>query len=153
SPITHEGNLMRPRVSRSVLLALASTAFLLAGTPTTNADGPNTAKVGKKIANVTFKDAAGKPAALYDLKDKKAIVIVFLSFDCPVSNSYSQPLADMAREFGKQGIAFIGLTVNQDETPAQVAKLTRDFNLPFPVYLDRNFAAVDALKAEITPEA
>src|SRR6266545_2480692 len=144
---------MRLRFDRSALLVAASTAFLLAGTAPVNADDPNTANVGKKIANVAFKDAAGKASSLYDLKDKKAIVVVFLSFDCPVSNSYSQPLADMATEFGKQGIEFVGLTVNQDETPAQVAKLARTFALPFPVYLDRNFAAADALKAEITPEA
>src|SRR5207244_10407705 len=32
------------------------------------------------------------------------------------------------------------------------AKFARDYNLPFPVYLDRKFAAADAVKADVTPE-
>lgn len=112
---------------------------------------PSTANLGKKIGNVSFTDEQGGAHALHDLKNKKAIVIVFLSFECPVSNSYSQPLADMAKEFGKHGVAFLGLTV-QDETAAQVAKHARDFNIPFPVYKDDKLAAADALKAGVTPE-
>ena len=108
--------------------------------------------LGKKTANLVFKDEAGQAHALYDLKDKKAIVLVFLSFDCPVSISYAQPLADMAKEYGKYGVSFIGLTVNEDDTPAGVAKQARQFNLPFPVYVDRDRRATNALKAETTPE-
>ncbi len=141
---------MRPSTPPRSLLLAAAALVALAGA--VNADGPSTANVGKKIANVTFKDAVGKATALHDLKGKKAVVLVFLSFDCPVSTSYSQPLADMAAEFGKQGVAFLGLTTNQDETPAQVARLARDYNLPFPVYLDRGLTAADAVMAEVTPE-
>jgi peroxiredoxin len=142
---------MRPSFSRPTVLLTAALVLALGGRAA--ADNPTKARLNQKIANVTFRDAAGKASALYDLKGKKAIVLVFLSFDCPVSTSYSQPLADMANAYGKQGITFIGLTVNQDETPAQIAKHGRDFNLPFPVYLDRKLAAAEALKAEFTPEA
>src|ERR1700716_1981244 len=112
----------------------------------------STAYVGKKIANLTFGDENGNSVSLYNFKDKKAIVLVFLSFDCPVSNSYAQPLANMAEEYGKHGVAFIGLCANEDETPAPVAKQARHFNANFPVYLDAKLAAANALKAEITPE-
>ena len=136
--------------SRSLLLALIVTATLLL---TAGADGaPTPSRVGKKIDNVTLTDAQGKAWSLYDLKDRKAIVVVFLSFECPVSASYSQPLADMATEFGKQGVAFVGLTPGADETAAQVAKHARDYNLPFAVLADPRFKAVDALQAEVTPE-
>jgi peroxiredoxin len=113
---------------------------------------PSKQNLGKKIGNVSFKDAAGKTVSLHDFKSKKAIVIVFLSFDCPVSNSYSQPLTDMADELGKHGVAFLGLTVNADETDAEVAKHAKEYKLSFPVYCDRKLAAADALKAEVTPE-
>jgi hypothetical protein len=59
----------------------------------------NDAVLGKKVRNVTFHDAAGKTTALHDLTGKKAIVIVFLSFECPVSNNYTQPLADLAKQY------------------------------------------------------
>src|SRR5437870_311210 len=146
---SHQGSLMRPSFPRRPVLLAAAACLLLAGTAA--ADNPSTANLNKKIANVTFTDAAGKTTTLYDLKDKKAIVLVFLSSDCPVSTSYSQSLAELATEHAKQGVAFLGLTVNQDETPAQVAKFARDYNLPFPLYLDRKFAAADAVKADVTP--
>ncbi len=37
-----------------------------------------------KVDQVRFTDAAGKHVALADLQGKKATVVVFLSFDCPV---------------------------------------------------------------------
>ena len=116
-------------------------------------EAPSTANLGKKIANFTLADAEGKAWSLYDLKDKKAIVIVFLSFECPVSTSYAQPLADMAAEFGKAGVAFVGLTANAEETAAEVAKEAHAYKLPFPVLRDASFKATDALRAEVTPEA
>jgi peroxiredoxin/cytochrome c553 len=116
------------------------------------AGDPITKNLGKKIANIAFTAADGKTTQLYDIKDKKAIVLVFLSFDCPVSTSYLQPLADLAHEFGPRGIAFVGLTTNQDETPADVALHIKEFNVPFPVVLDKQLAGADAVTAERTPE-
>src|SRR5439155_22641853 len=91
-------------------------------------DTPSTPKLGKKIAITSLKDVAGKTVSLAGVKDQKATVIVFLSFECPVSNSYAQPLADMAKEFTKHGITFIGVTVNPDDTDADVAKHAKEFN-------------------------
>ena len=136
---------------RFLPLFLLSPLVVALSVPTLHAE-PSSAYLGKKIGNLTFTGDNGKSQSLYDLKDQKAVVLVFLSFECPVSNSYSQPLADMAKEFGKYGVTFIGLTVNEDETPAQVAKQARHFNLNFPVYLDKKLAAANALKAELTPE-
>jgi peroxiredoxin len=147
-----KGNSMRYLLGVSApLVAVLAVCIVLAGQAPAN--DPPAKNVGKKIANLTFTDANGKTTQLYDLKDKKAIVLVFLSFECPVSKSYSQPLADMANELSKQDVQFIGLTVNQDESPAEIAKQALEFKLPFPVVLDRYFAATDALIAEHTPEA
>jgi peroxiredoxin len=110
------------------------------------------AKLGEKIPNLTFKDAQGNLHQLHDLKEKKAIVLAFLSFECPISTSYSQPLCAMAKDFGKFGVTIWGLTVNEDETRADVAKHAKEYSLTFPVFKDEKLLAVDALKAEITPE-
>jgi peroxiredoxin len=112
---------------------------------------PSTAKLGTKIPNLTFHDEAGKAFSLYDIKDRKAIVIVFLSFDCPVSTSYSDPLATIQKQHGNH-VSFIGLTINDDESRAQVAKLARDYKISFPVYKDEKLTAANALKADMTPE-
>lgn len=138
---------------RTALLTLAALAVVLSCVRSARADDPpSRARVGEKIANIALKNEAGKEYRLYDLKDRKAIVLVFLSFECPVSNSYAQPLADMAAEYGKHGVTLWGLTTNEDETRAQVAKHARDYKLPFPVFKDEKFRAAQALQAEVTPE-
>src|SRR5438309_1384225 len=110
-------------------------------------------KLGQKIANVTFATADGKKASLYDLKDKEAVVAVFLSFDCPNSTGYAPILADMAKKYAERKVAFVGICCGEDDTPASVAKHAEEFKLGFPVYKDDQGAAVEALKAGHTPEA
>jgi peroxiredoxin len=125
--------------------------LLMAGAGRAN-EAPVTSKVGKQVADFSLKDTSGKPWSLYGLKNGKAVVVVFLSFDCPVSISYSPRLADLARQYGERGVAFVGVCPC-DEEAEQVARHARDFKLPFPVLKDRQLAAADALGAQLTPEA
>jgi mono/diheme cytochrome c family protein len=85
------------------------------------------------------------------LPEAKATVVVFLSFDCPVSNSYAAALAELAKEYGAKGVSFVGLCPC-DLTPAEVEKQAKDFRLGFSIYKDDGFVATDALKAVTTPE-
>ena len=50
---------------------------------------------------------------------------MFLSFDCPVSNSYAAPLAELAREYGRKGVTFVGVCPT-DAPSAEVAKQSPD---------------------------
>jgi peroxiredoxin len=110
-------------------------------------------KLNKKIDNVTLKDAAGKTHSLYDLKDKKAIVVVFLSFECPVSTSYSSHLAELAKTYRDKQVAFVAVNSSDDGDAAHVAKRAEEYKLPFPVFKDDNFRAADAFKAATVPSA
>ena len=71
-------------LTASLILAI----LLVAGGPV-KAEGDAGANFGTKIANVSFKDADGKATALYNLADKKAIVVVFMNFECPNSTGYA----------------------------------------------------------------
>lgn len=133
------------------LLALVATLCLVPAISRAREDASN-AKLNKKIDNLTFKDAAGKAVALHDLKNKKAVVVVFLSFECPVSNSYAPFLNEFTKQYGPRDVAFLGLCTN-DETPADVARRAQEFKLAFPVYKDVGFLAANAFQAEMTPEA
>jgi peroxiredoxin len=143
------GNTMRTQVKGCWTLAALAGALL--AMPVSAQNVPH-AKVGDKVPNLAFKDGQGEIHQLHDLKEKKAIVLVFLSFECPVSTSYCQPLSDMAKEFGKFGVTVWGLTTNEDETRADVAKHVKEFSLAFPVFKDDKLRAADAVKAEVTPE-
>ncbi|HKB35869.1 MAG TPA: redoxin domain-containing protein, partial [Gemmataceae bacterium] len=102
-----------------------------------------TDKLNKKIDNFTLTDSTGKTFSLHDLKEPKAVVLTFLSFDCPVSNSYAQPLADLHRTFAKKGVAFVGIAFTGKD---ELARHVKDFGLPFPVLSDRELVVADLCK-------
>ena len=136
--------------TRLLLIALGTIVWLNA--TTIDAQEPSRAMLGERMPNLTFKDENGKSLRLYELKDKKAIVVIFLSFECPVSKSYSEPLSEIAKEFEKFGVTIWGLTTNEDDTPAEIARQAKKFDLAFPVFKDERMRAAEALKADITPE-
>jgi peroxiredoxin len=133
-------------------LYLATAAAILATGTARGADSPSRALLGKKIDNVTLKGADGKTLSLYDEKNHKAIVVVFLSFECPVSNSYATTLTELATRYGERGVAFLGVCPCDDDA-ALIAAKTREFQLPFPVIKDEQLAATNAFQAIYTPEA
>lgn len=142
----------RSRFAYFLVLGLA----LVAGAPATTArpdTPPSNDKINKKIDNFTLKGANGKPLSLYDFKDKKAVVVVFLSFDCPVSNSYAPVLADLAKAYEPKGVSFLAVNSTDEEDAAHFAKKAAEYRIPFPVLKDDNRAAASAFKADATPEA
>ncbi|HEY7428157.1 MAG TPA: redoxin domain-containing protein [Gemmataceae bacterium] len=110
-------------------------------------------KLNKKIENVALPNAKGELRSLYDLKDKKAIVVVFLSFECPVSTSYVPILAELAKSSRDKQIAFVAVNSSDEGDAAQLAQKAAEYKLPFPVVRDEHFRAADAFKADVVPSA
>jgi peroxiredoxin/mono/diheme cytochrome c family protein len=129
------------------------TVVCLAHTPGAGADDAPATRLGKRIENFTLTDSVGRQVALQDLKDRKAVVIVFLSFECPVSTSYSQALSTLHKEFSSRGVAFLGISANAEMDARELSKHVKECELPFPVARDSKYVAADALKATTTTEA
>jgi peroxiredoxin len=107
----------------------------------------------KKVTGVRLKDTTGKTWALDELKDKKAIVVVFLGTQCPVNNAYAPKLAELHKEYADKGVQFLAVNSNDHDTPAAIAEHARKFSIPFPVLRDEKHLAADRFGAERTPEA
>src|SRR5689334_7787997 len=91
-------------------IALTVLAALLLAPPVTAQEKPASAPgLGTKVNAFTLRDAAGKPWSLRDARGHKATVVVFLSFECPVSNSYAQPLAELHAAYRDRGVAVVGV--------------------------------------------
>lgn len=114
---------------------------------------PSTAMLGKRIDDFRLADLDGRRWSLQADAGKKATVLVFLSFECPVSSGYSQPLNDLARKFQEKGVAVIGIVPGANSSAAEVAKQAGEYKVAFRVLLDPKFDAVSAVAAEFTPEA
>ncbi len=96
---------------------------------------------------------AQKDVSFGDFKSKKAIVVVFLGTECPINNLFLPVLAKMHKEFSSQGVQFLGINSNVQDTSGEVANHARLNDLPFPVLKDVGNKVADNFKAERTPEA
>jgi thiol-disulfide isomerase/thioredoxin len=137
---------MRAAVVASLVFAAVSAAGEPNSTPV---------PLGVKLADWTLSRAdTGAPWSLAaDGRDAKAVVVVFLGTECPISNAYCPILTEMAKQYGPKGVLFIGVNSNrQDDAPA-VAKHVKEFSLTFPVLKDDGTTLADRFAAKRTPEA
>ena len=131
--------------------ALIAAGALLLGAA--RGDGPAPDKINTTVSDFQLQGADSQPVSLHDFKDRKAVVVVFLSFDCPVSASYAPVLAQMSQTYAAKGVAFLGVDGGDEGDAAAVAKRADEFKVPFPVLADPHHVAADALHARTTPEA
>ena len=86
-------------------------------------------------------------------KDARAVVVVFLGTQCPISNDFLDELASLQKTYSGKGTRFLGINANRQDTPAQVAAHARKHSLPFPVVKDPANKVADLFGARRTPEA
>lgn len=95
-----------------------------------------------KVSDFALDDTAGKRHTLYQHKNAKAVVLVFLGAECPMSNRYPPRLAELHARY--KDVVFYGVDSNV-ECPTPLPKL------PFPILLDRNQDLADRLKVATIP--
>jgi len=105
-----------------------------------------------KAENFTLKDYNGKKHALTDYQESKAIVLMFIATQCPVSNAYNARMADLSEDYQDQNIAFIGINSNKQESVEEIAEHSQKNGFGFPVLKDDNNVIADQFKAQVTPE-
>src|SRR6516164_5905265 len=132
-------------MKRTVLSLLSGGLLCLVG-GTANAassTGPaQAAPVGTRVADFTLpRPSDGKAWSLSkETQNAKAVVILFLGTECPVSNAYVPTLAALHQKYAARGVVFVGVKSNhQDDGPA-IARHAREFAIPFAVLQDADFA-------------
>src|SRR4051794_9076480 len=87
--------------------------------------------VHKKVPNSnSLRDLRGGKRSLHDFKDKKAIVLMFLGADCPVSNLYLPTLIELEKAYREKNVQFLAVYPNDTEDFDHVASHARDRDLP-----------------------
>lgn len=95
---------------------------------------------------------ASQPDPFKDVQ-AKAVVLVFVRTDCPISNRYAPELQRLDREFSERGVTFWMVYPDPGETLDTAGKHAKEYNLPGKVLLDPQHAFVKMASARTTPEA
>lgn len=105
-----------------------------------------------KVENFSLKNYDGKTFTLTDYKDTKAIVIMFIATQCPISNDYNTRMAKIADEYSQKGVVFLGINSNKKEDVDEIAEHAKENKFSFPVLKDVNNIIADKYDAQVTPE-
>src|SRR5262245_9512323 len=85
--------------------------------------------------------------------DSRATVFLFVSVDCPISNSYAPEFRRLVKSFQPLGISFYLIYPNQDETPDSIRKHLKEYDLPLPALRNPKLQLTKAANVRVTPEA
>jgi peroxiredoxin len=107
----------------------------------------------KKIGNFTLSDPRDQTRVSLDgLKDKKAVVVVFVGIECPINNAYWPVLAELHKKYSSKGLQFLAVNSNNQDTRQGVARHAKEHAVPFPVLKDKGSTVADLFDAKRTPE-
>ena len=139
------------RTTPPALVALALTAAL-AGAGTSG--GALHAAVPIERPRLTLQDPDGRLVNPFlAAEDSAAIVFLFASVDCPVSNRYAPEVQRIHQTFAPRRVAFWLVYPNPSDTPAAVRAHLEAFSYPVHALLDPRHELVKMGKVAVTPEA
>ena len=142
------------RVLAAPLQRIVVAALTLAATFTHSASmaaDSGRAPLGETVETFALPDYHGKTHSLDDYPDK-LVVLAFIGTECPLAVKYAPRLRELTAEFEKQGVAFLGIDANLQDSLSEMAAFARGHGLTFPLLKDNGNKIADRLGATRTPE-
>src|SRR6266545_4846317 len=85
-------------------------------------------------------------------ESSRAIVFLFASVDCPISNRYAPVVQRLYQTFAPQGVTFWLIYPNPADTPAAIRDHVKAFNYPVHALRDPKHDLVKITNVVVTPE-
>ena len=115
--------------------------------------GPACGVAQRAIPGFSLLDTKGQKHTLAEWSDKRAVVLLFLTTDCPLSNGYVPELNRIEGVYAPQNVAFYAVQGDATVALDEVRKHVRDFAYTFPYLLDPKETLAEYTGATTTPEA
>ncbi len=134
-----------------ILPGIWGMVFLLSAS--TFAAPPELAVQRISFDSLSLVDIDGKVHHPFEHQKQKALVLVFISTDCPIANYYHPTLRKLDERWDDAEVQMLYLHCDSDVTVAQARKHAKEFGITVPVILDKGQAVARKVHAEKTPEA
>ena len=89
-----------------------------------------------KVDDFSLKDYNGKEFSLSDFKDSKAIVVIFVATECPVSNAYNSRMESIYNDYKNKNVTLVGINSNKAEDIGRIKEHAKSKGLTFPILKD-----------------
>ncbi len=108
--------------------------------------------IGHRVPNVVLNGVDGKPRALDDFADKRAILLIFVTTECPIANRYLPVLAQLAKKNADQPVQLLAIYSSPTDDAEKIAAHVKQFHIDFPALDDRDQLLMQAVGAERSAE-
>ncbi|MGA9407422.1 MAG: thioredoxin family protein [Bacteroidota bacterium] len=105
-----------------------------------------------KAESFTLPDYNGVKHSLTDYKNAKAVVVMFIATQCPVSNGYNGRMVSLYNDYKGKNVVFIGINSNKQESVEEVRQHAKDHGFEFTILKDDKNVIADKFGATVTPE-
>ena len=102
---------------------------------------------------LTAMAANGKKVTLLQDKSRRATVLLFVTNDCPITNSYAPEIKRICDEYSARKIAFYLVYADPELKASDVRQHVKEYRLPCAALLDPAHRLVHFTQAAVTPEA
>ena len=137
-------------MTKNLRIALGLAAFLGLAAGAILADGP---AIGAAAPTFQLTTIDGKAFSLADAeKSNKAVVLMFIATKCPYSNAYNDRMRQMADDYARKGVLFVGINSNSSEPEAEVKAHAAQHKFSFTLVKDPGNKVADMYDARRTPE-
>lgn len=104
-------------------------------------------------ASTSVLDIFGHPVDPLQNISGEAVVFLFLSTECPVSNRYAPEIERLRARFSPRGAVFWLVYPNVDETAEAIQRHVNEYHLTAASLRDPSHVLVERAQASVTPEA
>ena len=104
-------------------------------------------------ATIELPDLDNRTITPLKASSAKAIVFLFVSTDCPVSNRYAPEVRRLHEKFSPQGVKFWLVYPDKTESVETIRRHLTEYRYPCEALRDPKHRLVKAAQARVTPEA
>ena len=105
------------------------------------------------LPTFSLTDTTGQVHSSAEWSAKRAVVLLFVTTDCPLSNGYVPEMNRIASEYAPRGIAFYAVQGDATVAAGEVRRHAKEFGYTFPYLFDPHESLADLTGATTTPEA
>lgn len=99
-----------------------------------------------------LRDTQGAAHTPAEWAGHKAVVLFFVTTDCPIANSYVPEMNRVREAYAPRGVLMYAVQAEPRTPEADVARYAREYRYSFPLLLDPRQVLVKLTGASITPQ-
>ncbi|HEX4129237.1 MAG TPA: redoxin domain-containing protein [Pirellulales bacterium] len=99
-----------------------------------------------------LRDTDRRACRIAPQENDRYVVVAFLGTECPLANLYAPRLAELADAYRTNGVRFLAIDSNPQDSLADVRAFATKHRLPFSIAKDIGTTVADRLGARRTPE-